>query len=334
MFEHPRAGNHGGVKSRIKGARMNKIKEFILKHFEVSLIILILVGILAIAFLVHYKFSFLNFFFLPVILSGYFLGKKSAVLTGICCILLMILYLLFFKLLFGTGPGLSLDSAINLITWGSFLILTGAIIGTVSEQRENKIRNLRCSYFGSLEILLKYLEVADDMKPRSMRVALLAGKMAEAAGLEKREAENIKSASLLYEAGDLQSSLPFFGEVVDFMAAETEPSERHLSDRENVMLMSTAAILKEVEPILYNYYLNYVQEAHILDKDLYKIPIGSSIIALADIHDRLANNVPLLQDIEEYQSKEGIEKLRGRAFPHVAIYALNEAAASSKKSEK
>lgn len=334
MFERPKAGNHGGEKSRIKGVRMNRIKEFILKHFEVFLIILILVGILAIAFLVHYKFSFLNFFFLPVILSGYFLGKKSAVLTGIFCILLMVLYLLFFEMVFGTGPGFSLDSAINLITWGSFLILTGAIIGTVSEQRESKIRNLRRSYFGSLEILLKYMEVADDVKPRSLRVALLAGKMAEAAGLEKREAENIKSASLLYEAGDLQSSLPFFGEVVDFMAAETEPSESHLSDRENVMLKSTASLLKEVEPILYNYYLHYVQEAHILDKDLDKIPIGSSIIALADIHDRLTYNVPPLQDVEEYQSKKGIEKLRGRAFPHVTIYALHEATSSSENSEK
>ena len=67
---------------------MIKIKKFVLKHFEASLIILILVGILAIAFLVHYKFSFLNFFFLPVILSGYFLGKRRAVLTSIFCILL------------------------------------------------------------------------------------------------------------------------------------------------------------------------------------------------------------------------------------------------------
>ena len=310
---------------------MNKIKDFILKHFEVSLIILILVGILAIAFLVHYKFAFLNFFFLPVILSGYFLGKRRAVLTAIFCILLMVLYLLFFNLVFGTGTGLSLDTAINLITWGGFLILTGAIIGAVSEQRESKIRNLGRSYFGSLEILLKYMEVADDVKPRSLRVALLAGKMAEAAGLEKREVENIKSASLLYEAGDLQSSLPFFGEVVDFMAAETEPTEGYLTDRENVMLKSTASLLKEVEPILYNYFLHYVQEAHILDKELDKIPMGSSIIALADIHDRLASYVSPLQEIEDYQSMAGIEKLGGRAFPHVVIYALQEALSSSGK---
>jgi hypothetical protein len=304
---------------------MNRIKEFILKRFEVSLIILILLGIFAIVFLVHYKFTFLNFFFLPVILSGYFLGQKKAVLTAIFCVLLMLLYLLFFNILSGTGSGLSLDYAINLVTWGGFLILTGAIIGSVSEQREKRIRNLRRSYMGSLEIMLKYMEVADDATPRSMRVARLAGKMAEAAGLEKREVENIKSAALLYETGDLQSSLPFFSEVVEFMSSEKEPSESRLSDRENVMLKSTASLLKEVEPILYSYFHHYVEEAHILDKDLDNIPLGSVLIALADIHDRLTSNVPPLQEAEEYGSRVGIEKLGGRAFPHVALYALQEA---------
>lgn len=312
---------------------MQRIKEFILRNFEISLIILILVGILAIAFLVHYKFSFLNFFFLPVILSGYFLGRQRAVLTAIFCILLMVLYFLFYNLLFQESPGLSLDSVINLITWGGFLILTGAIIGSVSEQRESKIRNLRRAYVGSLEILLKYMEVADDAKPRSLRIAHLTGKMAEAAGLEKREVENIKSASLLYEAGDLQSSIPFFGEVIDFMASEAEPSESHLCDREKVMLKSTASLLKEVEPILSNYFLHYVQEAHILDKDLDNIPLGSSLIALADVYDRLSKNVPPLQDVEEYKTMAGIERLGGRAFPHVTIYALREASSSLAKPE-
>ncbi len=308
---------------------MKKIKDFVDKHFEASLIILILIGILAIAFLVHYKFSFLNFFFLPVILSGYFLGQTRAVLTAIFCILLVILYLLFFHLLSSTGQGFSLDETINLITWGGFLILTAAIIGTVSEQREMRIRNLRRSYVGALEILLKYMEVADDVKPRSLRVAFLAGKMAEAAGLEKRDIENIKSAALLYEAGDLQSSLPFFHEVVDFMATGKDFSQDQLGDRENVMLKSTASLLKEIEPLLYNYFLHYVQEAHILDKDVEAIPVGSSLIALADIYDRLSNNVPLIQESEAYKSLASIESLGGRAFPHVAIYALREAMSSS-----
>ena len=65
-----------------------------------------------------------------------------------------------------------------------------------------------------------------------------------------------------------------------------------------------------------------------MDKELEKIPLGSSIIALADIHDRLEKGGPPLQEPEGYRTIEGIEKLGGRAFPHVAIYALHEATSS------
>lgn len=301
---------------------MRKIKSFLLEHFEVALVILIVMGILAIAFLVHYKFSFLNFFFLPVILSGYYLGKRKAVLTGIFCVLLVVLYLSYFHLLSSLGTGFSFDEVINLLAWGSFLILTGAIIGMVSEQRESKLKNLRSAYVGVLEILLKYLEVADEIKPRSLRVSLLAGKIAKAAGLDTRDVENIKSAGLLYEAGDLRSILPFFEEVADFMETGIKLPERQLSDREKVMLKTTAALLKEIEPILFYYSRYYVREADILDKNLDEIPIGSSIIALADMYDKIANKVPVFYGKEEYISILDIEKLAGRIFPGSTIEAL------------
>ena len=301
---------------------MRKIKSFLLEHFEVALVILIVMGILAIAFLVHYKFSFLNFFFLPVILSGYYLGKRKAVLTGIFCVLLVVLYLSYFHLLSSLGTGFSFDEVINLLAWGSFLILTGAIIGMVSEQRESKLKNLRSAYVGVLEILLKYLEVADEIKPRSLRVSLLAGKIAKAAGLDTREVENIKSAGLLYEAGDLRSILPFFEDVADFMETGIKLPERQLSDREKVMLKTTAALLKEIEPILFYYSRYYVREADILDKNLDEIPIGSSIIALADMYDKITNKVPVFYEKEEYKSILDIEKLAGRIFPGSTIEAL------------
>ncbi|MFQ6038513.1 MAG: hypothetical protein ACE5LV_07845 [Candidatus Aminicenantales bacterium] len=308
---------------------IQRIKRFIISHFEASLLLMIFLGILAIALLVSYKFSFLNFFFLPVILSGYFLGQRRAVLTSFFCILCVILYLIFANLITGAQQSLSLDEWINVMTWGGFLILTGAIIGKISDEREARIRNLQRAYVGALEILLKYMEVADEVKPRSVRVAALAGKMAEAAGLEKRDVENIKSAALLYEAGDLQSSLPFFGEVTQFMASRGRIGGVGLDDRENVMLKSAASLLKEIEPLLSGYHRHYVQEAETLDKELGKIPLGSSLIALADIYDRISHNVPPIQENEAYHSMAGLEALGGRAFPPVAIYALQEVMASS-----
>ena len=140
---------------------MRKLRALLLKHTEAALLVLIFIGIVAIAFLVHYKLSFLNFFFLPVILSGYFLGKKSGVLTALFCVLVIILYLIFFSLLSDTREALTYDEIITLMLWGSFLILTGALIGTFSEQRESRLEKIRKAYVGVLEIMFKYLECDD-----------------------------------------------------------------------------------------------------------------------------------------------------------------------------
>lgn len=301
---------------------MKNIKTFFLTHFEGSLIILIILGILAIAFLVHFKFAFLNFFFLPVILAGYFLGKKEAVLISILSILLVTFYLLFSKVLAGTGVGFSLDEGITLITWSSFLILIAAVIGTLSAQRESRMKNLYRAYIGVLEILLKYLEMADEEKPRSLRISHMAGKMAGVAGLDKRQVENIKSAALLFEAGHLRSSLPLFDEMSEFMGAEGKIAQSPFRDREMVLLQTTASLLKEVEPILSDYYRYYVQDADNLDKNLSEIPLGSSILALADIYDRIENHAPPFHDLEEYSSLKNILSLSGRTFHEATVNAL------------
>ncbi|UCC38221.1 MAG: hypothetical protein JSV96_10220 [Candidatus Aminicenantes bacterium] len=301
---------------------MKKIRAFILAHFEGAIILLVFLGVFAIAFLVYYKLSFLNFFFLPVILSGYFLGKRKAVLTGIFCALLVILYLIFSKVFTNQSVQFSFDEIITLTTWASFLVLTGGIIGTVSEQREARVAKLRRSYIGVLDIMLKYLEVADDAKPRSLRVSFLAGRIAKELGLNTSDVENIKSAALLFEAGDLRTSLHLFEDVAGFMESDVKLYDTTLGDKEKVLLRTTASLLKEVEPLLAAYFQHYVEKADVLDKNLENIPQGSSIIALADFFDKVSAEVPTSLGGREIKSMMDIEGLAGRAFPVAAVNAL------------
>jgi hypothetical protein len=301
---------------------MKRIRVFALRHFETTLIILILFGVIAIAFLVHYKFAFLNFFFLPVILAGYYLGKRQAVLTASLSVLSVILYLVFAYVLFRRVPPLTLDEILNVVIWAGFLILTGAIIGGIAEQREARLRNLNRAYIGVLEIMLKYLEVADENKPRSLRLAHLAGKIAQRMGLSTFQVENIKSAALLVDAGDLRSNLPLFERVAAFMETEAGHFEKDMAGKWRVLLTTTASLLKEVEPILANYFHHYVEDVKALDKNLTNIPIGSSIIALADLYDRLSTEMPTSAWGDAVRSLEDIQELSGRAFPAEAVDAL------------
>jgi len=301
---------------------IRRVKDFILGHLEGAIIGLILLGVLVLAFLVQYKFSFLNYFFLPVILSGYFLGKNRAVLTAVFTVLFVILYLIYFELITGPKNFFMFHEVMNLVTWGSLLILTGALIGSFSEQREAKLEKLRTAYVGTLEIMLKYLESIDEATPPAQRVARIAGRIAAAAGLETGEIENIKSASLLSVAGDLSSSLPLFVEMTDFLGSEKDALASSLDDRAKVMLRSTSSLLKEIQPLLSAFYAYYVRQSDSLDKDLDGIPLGSSIMVLAQIYDRIATRSAPFQGRVEFKSMVEIQGLAGRTFHPEAVEAL------------
>jgi hypothetical protein len=308
---------------------MKKIYTWVRKHFELSIVILILAGIIVTAFLVYNKLSFLNFFFLPVILSGYFLGKREAILTASFCVVSVILYQFFMNFSQGHRWYPTLDELTSIISWASFLILTAAIIGILTEQKESRIKKMGRSYIGALKIMLKYFEVADEKKPHSLRVSHLSGKIAQTAGLNTTEVENIKSAALLHEAGDLQSSLLFFEEVVDFMSGDIKLSETQTIDKDQILLSTTASLLSVIEPLLSGYYQHYVKEADKLDKDLNEIPAGSSIIAIANLYDKIVIQVPASLGGVEIGSLEDIEGLSGRSFPDSFVRALKETVRAS-----
>ncbi|NIM90890.1 MAG: hypothetical protein GTO17_08075 [Candidatus Aminicenantes bacterium] len=307
---------------------MKRIKKYILDHLEGAIVALIILGIVAIAFLVYYKYSFLNFFFLPVILAGYFLGGKKAVLAGISCILLVVLYLIFSPLIFGRKVEILLDTVINLLTWGSFLILAGYLVGNLFEQKESRLKSLKQAYVGSLEIVLKYLEVADKVRPPSVRVSLLAGRIAEAAGLKTSEIENIKSAALLSEAGIIRDSLPFFEDAADFVASRKEIDQSKIGEREKIILSSTGSLLKAIEPILAGYFHHYVEGAEATDKNLAEIPLGSSIIAIAKLYEKQIAQMPA-QEGGGVIKWEDVDKLSDRTFPADIVKALKSVVSSS-----
>jgi len=303
-----------------------RLAAYVRLHFEAFIILLVVLGILLIGLLIAYKVSFLNFFFLPVILAGYYLGKKKAVLTATLSVLLVFCFFLYTRLFSVGSVVLSLDDLISLLAWGGFLILTGALLGTVSDERERKLDSMQKAYIGILGILLKYFEFADEEKPHSLRVSLLAGLLARKIGMSKSDIENVKSAALLVGAGEIRSSVRLFEEVAEFIRSGGLSARAKIGIREQVLLNTTASLLNEVEPLLSGFVRHYVEDAGRVDKDLAEIPRGSSLIALAVLFDRLRRTGEATLGDETIRSFKDIERLAGRAFPEAAVQALREAA--------
>jgi len=81
---------------------MEQFKQFILRHFEKLLVCVILATAFIGTYLVEEKFIILNFYYLPVLVAGYFLGRRMGVLTAVFSILAVLICTLAFPQRFST----------------------------------------------------------------------------------------------------------------------------------------------------------------------------------------------------------------------------------------
>jgi hypothetical protein len=79
---------------------MEPLKQLVVKHFEKALITIILTAAFVGTILIEEKSIVLNFYYLPVLSAGYYLGRRMGVLTAILSILVMVASTLSFPHLF------------------------------------------------------------------------------------------------------------------------------------------------------------------------------------------------------------------------------------------
>ena len=238
---------------------MESFKQFIVKHFEEVLIIVILIATFIGTCLIEDKPIVLNFFYLPVVAAGYFLGRRMGVLTAILSILVMVISTLVFPESFFKGQDF-LNTLGLLFSWGGFLTLTSIAVGTLYEQNEWQLGDLKNAYIGVLEILSKYLEATDRYtKGHSVRVSEMAMEIAIALELPRSEVENIRVAGLLHDIGKTEVS----GEILR-KAAILSSEERELMDEHTVkgayLLSSVGSVLKEVVPLVMSHHKYFMTE--------------------------------------------------------------------------
>ena len=122
-----------------------QFRNFIVRHLELLFILLVALIVVAVFYLLPYKIAFLNFFFLPVLSAAYFLGKRVAVMGAVLCLLSGVLFA-YYKPEWFAVAGTHLDALLVLGTWGGFLILTSAAIGSLQENLDRGFHDTRRLY--------------------------------------------------------------------------------------------------------------------------------------------------------------------------------------------
>jgi HD-GYP domain-containing protein (c-di-GMP phosphodiesterase class II) len=98
------------------------------KHPERAFVFITLITVVFINVAAPQKISFINFYFLPVIISGYLAGIRTSVTGALLCILLVTLNALIAPEVFST-PVTTLELGFHIMAWGGFLLLAGYAVG-------------------------------------------------------------------------------------------------------------------------------------------------------------------------------------------------------------
>jgi putative nucleotidyltransferase with HDIG domain len=306
---------------------MDSFKQFLLRHFEKILVLIILIAAFLGTYYVDEKSIILNFYYLPVLVAGYFLGRKMGILTAIFSVLIVFLLILNFPQRFLVDK-VFWYSVAKLSSWGGFLILASIAVGSLYEENERRLQDLKNAYIGILEILSKYLESTDPYtKGHSVRVSEFAMETAKAMGLPPNEVENVRVAGLLHDIGKVEIS----GEILR-KAAELSTDEKELMDSHAVrgayLLSSVGSVLKEVVPIVVAHHKYFIDTLDENEKDTKKIPLAARIIAVADSFDAMTTDRPYRKGKPPWEALDEIVSNAGKQFDPEAVAAFKQVVSS------
>lgn len=289
----------------VSQSAMNRVKWLVFDNFERVLVALLVVSMLVIHWLVDYRLDFLSFYYLPIILAGFLMGRAPAVWAAVFVVALVG----FFQAVEGLqGPaGFYPTVLYALVPWGGFLVLTGYAVGTLAEQRAARLADVKQSYLAMLELLTFALEASEhEARGHSQRVAATAARLAQKLGLHEPDVENVRVAALLHEVGPESPKL--------LQVFATFPG--------GVKGLPIAGAMRGATRLLDEYARYYEIVGDEWPVDQLPLSLGAKILAVADAFETLQMPSPHRPAMAPWSALDEIEKGAGRVFASEVVRTL------------
>jgi adenylate cyclase len=119
-----------------RAGMFDKLKAYVTKNFEQVFVLAILFAVLLTGLLLPWKLSILHFFYLPVMVAGFALGRKKALQGAVLAILIMIAVFIFQFDQFTKDGHATGDAILSLAAWAGFLLLSGYVVGVIHDRGE------------------------------------------------------------------------------------------------------------------------------------------------------------------------------------------------------
>jgi HD-GYP domain-containing protein (c-di-GMP phosphodiesterase class II) len=235
------------------------------------------------------KHIVLNLFFMPVVLVAFYLGRYRAGVLSLFCVIFVSLVIALNPRVF-LGPSSSLLSLeLGIIVWGAALGLTSILVGTLSDERSEKIVELHEAHVGVVEILAKYLQSADaHLQDRSHRVSELSQRVSKQMKFSAQEIDNIRVAALLHDMENLEITARVVRKAVGDLEVERKSSKQHTFNGVD-LVHSLGSVLTDAFPLVLN--LNDLVQCDSNGDEVAQkagdVPFGAKIIGTVRAYDTL-----------------------------------------------
>src|SRR4029450_726885 len=262
----------------------------------------------------------LSFYVLPTIASAYFYGRRHGTLTAFASVLLVVGLLLFRNS--ATTQSMTYAEWLEVVVWGGSLIVTGYLMGTLYEHKNQQITELRETYQGVLMILRHFISKDTYTENHCYRVSVYATRIAAQMNLGPDRIEDVRAAALLHDIGKLDISRDLLYKAAKLTRDEYETVQQHVP-RGIEMLEPVGGALRRVIPIILAHHDKF-------DGSGYNptsgdaIPLESRIIAVADVYEALTSDRPYRKAMSPVDAGEVIAKGAGTEFDPAVVEAFQQ----------
>ena len=296
---------------------------------EVNKELWLLLSIFGLCLLLNYVVAsqrmVLSLYTFPTLISAYVYGRRHATLTSVASVLIVVLLRL-------QNPAIRVDDHVqagfleqwlDVMAWGSVLVVTGYLMGTLYEHRSAQINELRDTYNGVLLLLRHFISKDKYTENHCYRVSVYAARIATRLDLPPDRVEDVRAAALLHDIGKLEISRELLYKAARLTKEEFEHVQQHV-DRGVEMLESVGGSLRRVLPIVLAHHDKFDGSGyHPLRGE--EIPIEARIISVADVYDALTSDRPYRKAMSPFDAKDILVKGSGTDFDPKVIDAFMEA---------
>lgn len=232
----------------------------------------------------------LNLFYLPIVLSGYFLGRTNAGVLALLSALTVTIAAIASPHKWFAAFDTPVMMGLALVTWSAVLGLTAILVGTLCDERAATVRELQRAYVGVAEVLSKYLQGNHPrLKSRTQRIAQLSAQVAQEMRLPKKEIDHVHVAALLHDLANVEITTHVLSKAADLLGTQPAPELRSTFPGTD-LVNSLGSVLEGALPLLVNQddavcdFLSEHGAAHGTE-----IPLGARIIRVARQYDQLVH---------------------------------------------